>query len=125
MDVSFEVTLEHKERRLLKGDLHTHTLASDGVHTLEELAWKAKRNGLDFVAVTDHNQMVSTDALPRLPGVTMIPGVEWTHYQGHANFLGVDQPYDEPFATNTPEEALARFDFGPATRGADHDQPPV
>ena len=109
VDVHFEVTMEQKELRLLKGDLHTHTLASDGVHTLEELAWKAKRNGLDFVAVTDHNQFVSTDALPRLPGVTMIPGVEWTHYQGHANFMGVDQPYDEPFATNTPEEALARF----------------
>ena len=117
VDVHFEVTMEQKELRLLKGDLHTHTLASDGVHTLEELAWKAKRNGLDFVAVTDHNQFVSTDALPRLPGVTMIPGVEWTHYQGHANFMGVDQPYDEPFATNTPEEALARFTSA-RTRGA-------
>ena len=107
--VRFEVTLQAKQGRWLKGDLHTHTLASDGVHTLEELAWKAKRNGLDFVAVTDHNQFIATAGLPRLPGVTLIPGVEWTHYQGHANFMGVDRPYDEPFATNTPEEAQARF----------------
>ena len=107
--IQYEVTLVPKARRLLKGDLHTHTLASDGVHTAEELAWKAKRNGLDFVAVTDHNQFASADALPRLEGVTMIPGVEWTHYQGHASFLGVDQPYDEVFATNTPEEAQTRF----------------
>ncbi len=109
VSVEYEVTLTPKSRRLLKGDLHTHTLASDGVHTAEELAWKAKRNGLDFVAITDHNQFAADDALPRLEGVTLIPGVEWTHYQGHANFLGVDQPYDEPFATNTPEEVQARF----------------
>jgi hypothetical protein len=39
----------------------------------------------------------------------MIPGVEWTHYQGHASFLGVDRPYDGLFATNTVKEAKARF----------------
>ncbi len=110
VSVHYDVVLEEKQLRLLKGDLHTHTLASDGVHTLEELAWKARRNGLDFVAVTDHNQQVSAAQLPRIPGVTMIPGVEWTHFQGHANFLGVDQPYDEPFYTNSFEETQARFE---------------
>jgi hypothetical protein len=107
--VHYEVKLDHKIRRLLKGDLHTHTLASDGVHTLEELAWKAKRSGLDFVAVTDHNQFVSREALPHLNGVTMIPGVEWTHFRGHASFIGVDRPYDGIFAANSLEEARARF----------------
>ncbi|HWQ04087.1 MAG TPA: CehA/McbA family metallohydrolase [Longilinea sp.] len=109
VDVDYEITLESKSRRLFKGDLHTHTLASDGVHTLEELAWKAKRNGLDFVAVTDHNQFVAAEALPHVEGVTMIPGVEWTHYQGHANFLGISQPYDGSFFTNTFEEAQSKF----------------
>lgn len=108
--VHYEVVFEEKSLRLLKGDLHVHTVGSDGVHTLDELAWKALRNGLDFVAVTDHNQQVSAAQLPRIPGVTMIPGVEWTHFQGHANFLGVDQPYDEPFYTNTFEETRARFE---------------
>lgn len=107
--VYYEITLMYKQPRLFKGDLHTHTIASDGVHTAEELAWKAKRNGLDFVAITDHNQMVSADTLPRLDGVTLIPGVEWTHYKGHANFLGVDKPFDGCFATNTPQETQAIF----------------
>lgn len=109
VNVTYELEFIPKRLRLLKGDLHCHTVASDGVHTLEELAWKAHRNGLDFLAVTDHNQMVASGALPRIPGVTMIPGVEWTHYQGHANFTGVDRPYDAPFPANTFEEALARF----------------
>lgn len=107
--VHYEIRFERKARRLLKGDLHAHTLASDGVHTLEELAWKARRHGLDFLAVTDHNQFASRQALPHVEGVTLIPGVEWTHYQGHASFLGVDQPYDGTFAANTLEEVRARF----------------
>lgn len=110
VSVSYEVEFTEKRMRLLKGDLHTHTLASDGVHTLEELAWKALRNGLDFVAVTDHNQQVSTERLPRIPGVTMIPGVEWTHFQGHANFIGLDCPYDQPFFANNLEEVRSRFE---------------
>jgi hypothetical protein len=108
--VEYEVTLEPKRRRLLKGDLHTHTLGSDGVHTAEELAWKARRSGLDFLAVTDHNQFSTREALPRVERVTMIPGVEWTHFQGHAGFLGVDRPYDGVFAANSLEEVRARFE---------------
>lgn len=107
--VSYQVTMTHKERRLLKGDLHTHTHGSDGVVTAEELARRAQRHGLDFLAITDHNQMTTHRSLPRLPGLTLIPGVEWTHYQGHANFLGIDQPYDGIFAANTDEEFRARF----------------
>ncbi len=109
VDVSYKIRLIPKQRRLLMGDLHTHTVASDGVLTAAELAQRAYRHGLDFLAITDHNQMVSAAALPQVSQLTLIPGVEWTHYQGHANFLGVDRPYDEPFFTNTPEETLARF----------------
>lgn len=107
--IFYEITIQYKSLRLLKGDLHTHTFASDGVHSMQELAWKAKRNGLDFVAITDHNQMVSRHALPHLDDVTLIPGVEWTHYDGHANFLGVDKPFDGCFAANTFDEVQMIF----------------
>jgi hypothetical protein len=109
VDVEYEVTLTPKQPRWLKGDLHTHTLASDGVHTLEELAFKAKRNNLDFIAVTDHNQFVSADRMPAVDGVTMIPGVELTHYDGHANFTGVDAPFEGTFATNDHDEIIKLF----------------
>ena len=105
----YQVQFRFKELRLFKGDLHTHTLGSDGVHTLEELAIKASRNGLDFLAITDHNQLSSSSSFPHIPGVTILPGVEWTHYQGHANFIGVDQPYDGPFFGNTLDEIRGRF----------------
>ncbi|PKN83415.1 MAG: hypothetical protein CVU46_17020 [Chloroflexi bacterium HGW-Chloroflexi-8] len=107
--VFYEIELFEKEESYLKGDLHTHTLASDGVYTVAELAYKAMGSGLNFLAITDHNQMVSKASFPEIQGLTLIPGIEWTHYQGHANFLGLDQPYDEPFATNTFEEASSKF----------------
>ncbi len=115
--VRYELTFTPKRLRLLKGDLHVHTLASDGVLSVDELAQHALRHGLDFLAITDHNQMVSADSLPRIPGMTLIPGIEWTHFKGHATFLGVDRPYNEPFFANNPDEVQARFDSARA-RGA-------
>jgi hypothetical protein len=115
--VSYEITFTAKHLRWLKGDLHAHTLASDGVLSVEELAQRARRHGLDFLAITDHNQMVPAESLPQLPDLTLIPGIEWTHFRGHANFLGLDKPYDEPFFANTLEEVQARFKAAHA-RGA-------
>ena len=109
VDVLYELSFTSKYLRLYKGDLHTHTLASDGVLRIGELAQHAQSNGLDYLAITDHNQMVSIDTLLEYTHLTLIPGIEWTHYQGHANFLGVDKPYDEPFLANTIEEVEARF----------------
>jgi hypothetical protein len=117
VNVVYELSFNAKHLRLFKGDLHIHSLASDGVLTIDELAQRALRHGLDYLAITDHNQMVSTESLPQRPELTLIPGIEWTHFQGHANFLGVDRPYDEPFLANTPEEVQAHFSSA-RSRGA-------
>jgi PHP domain len=109
VNVLYELSFMPKYMRLYKGDLHTHTLATDGVLRIGELAQHAHSNGLDYLAITDHNLMVSTDTLFEHADLTLIPGIEWTHYQGHANFLGADRPYDEPFIANTIDEVRARF----------------
>jgi hypothetical protein len=109
VDVLYEITFTPKTLRLYKGDLHVHTYGSDGVLSLGELAQHSRRNGLDYLAITDHNQMISADTLRQHSSLTLIPGIEWTHYQGHANFLGVDLPYDEPFLANSIDEVQRRF----------------
>lgn len=40
----------------VKGDLHAHTDASDGAHSLEEMARAAMARGYRYLAVTDHSQ---------------------------------------------------------------------
>ena len=78
-------------RRWWAGDLHTHTVHSDGVLTVAELARLARGNGLDFIAVTDHNTVShhpELAAASRRYGITLIPGQEVTTSHGHANALG-------------------------------------
>jgi hypothetical protein len=78
-------------RRWLAGDLHAHTVHSDGAMTVPELACLAVSRGLDFVAVTDHNTISHHAELPAAAaryGVTLIPGQEVTTAHGHAGVLG-------------------------------------
>ena len=43
------------ELKDLKGDLHVHTSASDGSNSVEEMAQTAKRQGLKYIAITEHS----------------------------------------------------------------------
>jgi DNA polymerase (family 10) len=40
----------------IRGDLHVHTLASDGVNTIEEMAQAAKEYGYEYLAICDHSK---------------------------------------------------------------------
>lgn len=42
----------------LRGDLHTHTLATDGRNSIAEMAKKARELGHEYLAITDHSQHV-------------------------------------------------------------------
>lgn len=44
------------ERKDLRGDLHAHSLWSDGGNTIEEMANAAKHLGYSYIAMTDHSQ---------------------------------------------------------------------
>jgi DNA polymerase (family X) len=39
----------------LRGDLHMHTIASDGRNSVEEMALAARDRGLEYIAITDHS----------------------------------------------------------------------
>ncbi|MGC5887472.1 DNA polymerase/3'-5' exonuclease PolX [Ralstonia pseudosolanacearum] len=43
----------------IKGDLHVHTSASDGMASLEEMAEQARLRGLQYLAVTDHSPHIA------------------------------------------------------------------
>jgi len=107
LDVRYEVIFQEPEKRWLKGDLHMHSTASDGEHDPYTLGKRAIREGLDFIAIADHNNYCENFHLPVLPGLTMIPAVEWTHYKGHINFFGVKAPFGGSFVANSREEMEA------------------
>ena len=75
----------------IRGDLHMHTIASDGRNTIAEMAEAARDHGYEYIAITDHsashgfNNDVSPDELKRqiervrsleLDGITVLVGTE-------------------------------------------------
>jgi DNA polymerase (family X) len=47
------------ERSDVKGDLQMHTTASDGKHSIEEMAETARQLGHEYIAITDHSKSVT------------------------------------------------------------------
>lgn len=43
----------------IKGDLHMHTIATDGHNTIEEMAAAAKALGYSYIAITDHSKRLA------------------------------------------------------------------
>lgn len=81
----------------LRGDLHCHTRYSDGDAWPAEMLAEAVRRGLDFLGVTDHNQVGhhADYAAVRGPDLPIVlPGVEVTTYGGHWNAWGTDTWWD-------------------------------
>jgi hypothetical protein len=79
----------------LRGDLHCHTLYSDGDSWPAEVLAAAGQAGLDFLAITDHNSA----RRPNLPNgrdglPLLISGTETTTYGGHWNAWGVDRWFE-------------------------------
>jgi DNA polymerase (family 10) len=77
----------------IKGELHSHTKATDGRNSLEEMALGARRCGLKYLAVTDHSQylkmvdglderrlLAQLDEIDRLnatlKGIRLLKGIE-------------------------------------------------
>lgn len=90
--VSINIKFTFKERVLIKGDLHMHSIHSDGKYDVADIINVAKLHGMDFIFLTDHNTFSQCDYITTNDSLVVIPGMEWTHYNGHCNFLGVKNP---------------------------------
>lgn len=63
------------------GDLHCHSVCSDGFNTTEQIVDYALRAGLSHLALTDHDTMMGVErikAQASTRGLSIIPGVECT-----------------------------------------------
>jgi DNA polymerase (family 10) len=77
----------------LQGDVHMHTVETDGRNTIEEMADAAKARGYKYMAITDHSKNLAfanglddkravehiqriRDAAEKIDGITVFAGVE-------------------------------------------------
>ena len=57
IDAAESKSLPHLvEMKDLRGAFHNHTTASDGVHTLEQMAKEAERMGWEYLGISDHSK---------------------------------------------------------------------
>ncbi|MBP1947880.1 CehA/McbA family metallohydrolase [Virgibacillus litoralis] len=107
-EVILTVEFTPHQYRWLRGDLHVHSVHSDGKYTLRENAEFAKTKKLDFMGLTDHNTSSQNYSYPRETEVLFIPGMELTTNKGHLNLYGVKDPLLD-FRVNTMEELHSRL----------------
>lgn len=110
VEVTYSIIEIETERLLIKGDNHLHSQASDGQHSLEMLKQIGLDMGLDYLIITDHNNFHPEARELSSEKITIIPGVEWTQYEGHANMLGVSEAFDDTFVTENEELVKGRID---------------
>lgn len=79
-----------------RGDLHAHTVHSDGAWDVTDLLACATTYGLDFVTLSDHNTISGLAEFHRLAPAELltIDAIELTTYFGHALALGARQWID-------------------------------
>lgn len=80
------------------GVVHVHTTLSDGGGTPEEVVRAARATGLDFLGITDHNNLDAKPYEGYRDGVLVLVGSELSTPVGHLLGLGLDR--DPPFRFN-------------------------
>lgn len=92
------------------GDMHMHTVHSDGKKTLEESIEQHEVKGFRFMACTDHNTSAHhyrfTEAAAKHPRTLLISGQEWTTSTGHANAVGLQPGYCLDFRVDAGDGKL-------------------
>lgn len=100
-------------------DLHSHTTASDGQHSPEELLALARQAGVTVLAVTDHDTVAGlqrAEAAAAAQGITLVNGIELSafvhgkevHILGH--FLDRADPRLATFQERLSHERRTRME---------------
>ena len=98
----------------LRGDLHVHTKATDGHHSLREMALAAQSQGLEYLAITEHSRRLAfahglgpaqlakqCDAIDQLN----------TELKGIALLKSIEVDILEDGQLDLPDSVLARLDM--------------
>jgi len=102
------------KRTDLRGDLHCHTVATDGHGTLEEMAAAARAQGLEYLAITDHSKRLTMvhglDSRRLLQQMDEIDRMN-EGLQGFRILKGIEVDILEDGGLDLPDEVLGRLDL--------------
>jgi hypothetical protein len=90
----------------IRGAWHVHTTRSDGLEPIDEVVRAARKAGLHFVVVADHNVLTPEEAGYR-DGVLVVQATEASTGLGHVVALGVPRALGEEERRGEPLRAIA------------------
>ncbi|MDQ6605464.1 MAG: DNA polymerase/3'-5' exonuclease PolX [Actinomycetota bacterium] len=99
-------------REDLRGDLHSHTTASDGTASIEQMASAAREAGYEYLAITDHSSSmgfgadVSPDELR-----AQIERIRGMQVEGIELLIGSEVNILPDGSLDYPDELLAQLDW--------------
>ena len=98
----------------IKGDLHMHTDASDGVETLEAMIKETRSKGYEYIAITDHseslkvaNGVIKKTLLARIKEIAKIN----SKLKGFRVFTGSEVDIKSDGSLDYDEELLSSLDY--------------
>ena len=98
----------------LKGVLHNHTLYSDGLHSLKDMAEHAVNMGLQYLGICDHSRSASyagglqvEQVLTQFAEIDAL-NAQWTNFR---IFKGIESDILSDGSLDYPDEVLSQFDF--------------
>jgi predicted metal-dependent phosphoesterase TrpH len=110
--------------RWFKGNLHTHTINSDGDSTPEEVVRWYREHGYQFLVLTDHDFVTGVDGLNAMQGAPglflVVKGEEVSSDVGkpiHVNGFDVERLVEAPKATTVLEMMQGMVDGIREARG--------
>jgi DNA polymerase (family X) len=101
------------DRADMKGDSHMHTTASDGKHSIEEMAEAARALGHEYIAITDHSKAVTVaNGLDEKRMTAHLETIRATNDRGLGIrlFAGSEVDILKNGALDYPDELLAQMD---------------
>lgn len=98
----------------LRGDLHAHTVASDGHASVNEMALAARERGLSYLAITDHSKRLAmAHGLGAARLAAQIDEIDGLNAQltGITLLKGIEVDILEDGSLDLPDSILARLDL--------------
>lgn len=102
------------EEKDIRGDMHTHTLFSDGADSIEDMARAAMALGYEYLAITDHSSVRNVSADNKIERIKKqnetIKRLNGT-YRGFRLLSGVEVDIRADGSIDLPDEIMAELDI--------------
>ncbi|MDY3745734.1 MAG: PHP domain-containing protein, partial [Lachnospiraceae bacterium] len=110
---SLDSNVQYNFEKYIKGDLHSHSLWTDGIHSIEQMAQAAIERKYDYLAITDHSfSMRIAHGLSESQALSQIQEIrEFNKYHEFKLLAGIEVDILADGTLDFSNEVLEQFDF--------------